>query len=116
MSRLLKGIILGLLTAVTGLIMGLTHFGLDLEENVGLDMLFKLRGAKQAPSDVVIINIDKVSADNLNLPDDFRKWPRSLHGKLTEILAEKGATAIAFDISFQEPTSPEEDNAFADAV
>ncbi|OGW51450.1 MAG: hypothetical protein A2Y81_07525 [Nitrospirae bacterium RBG_13_43_8] len=33
-----------------------------------------------------------------------------------ENLAEKGAAVIAFDISFLEPTSPGEDNAFADAA
>jgi len=116
MSRLSKGIILGLLTGIIGLVIGLVPFGLDIEENVGLDVLFKLRGPRQAPSDVVIVNVDKVSADNLNLPDDIRKWPRSLHGKLTENLAERGASVIIFDISFLEPTSPKEDNAFADAV
>jgi len=96
--------------------MGLIPFGINLEENVGLDVLFNLRGTRKAPSDVVIVNVDKVSADNLNLPDDLRKWPRSLHGKLTEILTERGATVIAFDLSFLEPSSPREDNAFADAV
>ena len=116
MSRLSNGLILGLVTGITGLIMGLIPFGLDIEENVGLDVLFKLRGPRKAPSDVVIVNVDKVSADNLNLPDDLRKWPRSLHGKLTEILTERGATVIAFDLSFLEPSSPREDNAFADAV
>ena len=34
-------------------------FGFDLEENVGLDILFKLRGARPAPYDVVIVSIDK---------------------------------------------------------
>ena len=116
MSRLSNGLVLGLFTGITGLIMGLIPFGLDIEENVGLDVLFKLRGPRKAPSDVVIVNVDKVSADNLNLPDDLRKWPRSLHGKLTEILTERGATVIAFDLSFLEPSSPREDNAFADAV
>ena len=116
MSRLSKGIILGLLTGIIGLVIGLIPFGLDIEENVGLDVLFKLRGPRQAPPGVVVVNLDKVSADNLNLPDDIRKWPRSLHGKLTENLAERGASVIIFDISFLEPTSPKEDNAFADAV
>jgi len=116
MSRLSKAIIFGLLTGIIGVVIGLTPFGFDLEENLGLDVLFRLRGIRQAPSDVIVVNVDKVSADNLNLPDDFRKWPRSLHGRLTENLAKKGAAVIAFDFSFLEPTSPREDIAFADAV
>ncbi len=116
MSRLSKAVILGLLTGIIGLIIGLIPFGLDLEENVGLDVLFKLRGVRQAPPDVIIVTVDKVSADNLNLPDDLRKWPRSFHGRLTENLVERGATVIVFDISFFEPSSPKEDNAFADAM
>jgi adenylate cyclase len=116
MSRLSKGIILGLLTGITGVVISVIPFGLSLEENVGLDVLFMLRGTRHAPSDVIVVNVDKVSADNLNLPDDLRKWPRSLHGRLAENLAKKGAAVIAFDISFLEPTLPREDNAFADAV
>jgi adenylate cyclase len=116
MSRLSKGIILGLLTGILGVVIGLIPFGLSLEEDVGLHILFTLRVTRQAPSDVIVVNVDKVSADNLNLPDDLRKWPRSLHGKLSENLARKGAAVIAFDISFLEPTSPREDNAFGNAV
>jgi len=56
MSRLSKGLILGLFIGITGLIMGLIPFGLDIEEKVGLDILFNLRGTRQAPSDVIIIN------------------------------------------------------------
>jgi adenylate cyclase len=73
MSRLIKGITVGLFTGIAGLIMGLIPFGLDIEENVGLDILFNLRGTRQAPSDVIIINVDKISADNLDLPDDLWK-------------------------------------------
>jgi adenylate cyclase len=116
MSRLSKAIILGLLIGIIGMVIGLIHFGLDLEENVGLDVLFTLRGTRQAPPDVIVVNVDKISADNLNLPDDLRKWPRSLHGRLTENLAKKGAAVIAFDISFLEPTTPKEDIAFSEAV
>jgi adenylate cyclase len=116
MSRLSKGLIVGLFLGIAGLIIGLIPFGLNLEENVGLDILFTLRGARQVPSDVIVINVDKISADNLGLPDDLRKWPRSVHGRLTESLVARGATVIAFDISFLEPSSPKEDNAFGDAV
>ncbi len=116
MSRLYKAIILGLLTGIVGLGIGLTPFGLDLEENIGLDLLFTLRGARQPPSDVVIVSIDRKSAQNLNIPQAPRKWPRSLHAHLVENLVKEGATVIAFDLIFDEMKSPQEDHLFAETI
>ena len=116
MSRLSKAIILGFLTGVVGLGVGLTPFGLDLEENIGLDLLFTLRGARQPPSDVIIVSIDRKSAENLNVSQAPRKWPRSLHARLIENLFKEGARVIAFDLIFDEMKSPEEDNLFAETI
>ena len=44
MSRLYKAVVVGFLTGILGLGISLTPFGLDLEEALGLDLLFKLRG------------------------------------------------------------------------
>jgi adenylate cyclase len=115
-SRIFKGIFLGLLVGVAGLVICPFHFALDIEENAGLGLLFKLRGARQAPSDAVVVSIDKESAENLNLPDNPDKWPRSLHARLTENLAREGARVIAFDVHFIEPRSAEDDNLFAEAM
>ncbi|NVM26003.1 MAG: hypothetical protein HWN70_08835, partial [Desulfobacterales bacterium] len=68
MSRLSKAITVGLVTGIVGLVGSLVPVGLHVEENIGLDLLFKLRGAREVPSDVIIVTMDKVSADNLNLP------------------------------------------------
>ena len=92
MSRWSKAIIIGLLTSLLGL--GLLPFGHQLEENVGVDLLFRLRGAREAPSDVLIVSIDKVSAAHLNLPPEPAKWPRTLHAHLTEYLAEQGVDPL----------------------
>ena len=116
MSRLSKAITVGLVTAIVGLVGSLVPVGLHVEENIGLDLLFKLRGAREVPSDVIIVTMDKVSADNLNLPPEPEKWPRSLHARLTKNLAKGGAAVIVFDIIFDEPRSPEHDNLFAEAI
>jgi adenylate cyclase len=116
MSRLSKAIILGLLTGIVGLGVGLTPFGLDLEENIGLNLLFTLRGGRQPPSDVVIVSIDRKSAEHLDVAQVPRKWPRSLHARLIENLVKEGATVIAFDLIFDEMKSPEEDNLFAETI
>ena len=104
-SRLLRAIILGILTGMLGLVLSLLPFGLDYEEDVGLDLLFKLRGEKRPPSDVVVVSIDKESCETLNLPDNPDKWPRSVHARLIENLAKEGAKVIAFDVHFIEPRS-----------
>jgi adenylate cyclase len=116
MSRLAKAVIAGLVTGILGVVLSALPFGLDLEEDVDLYLLFKLRGTREAPADVVIVNIDKASAEKLNIPADPEKWPRSLHARLTENLAQKGASVVAFDIIFDEASSKQEDNLFSKAI
>ena len=116
LSRLSNAAILGILTGTIGVIASVLPLGLDLDETVGLDVLFRLRGERPAPPDVVVVSIDKESCECLNLPDNPDKWPRSTHARLTEILAKEGARVIAFDVHFIEPRSPEDDNLFAGAI
>ena len=114
MSPRSKIVVMSLMTGVLGL--SLLPFASDLEEKIGLDLLFKMRGSRRASSDVVIVTIDKASAANLNLPPEPEKWPRSLHASLTDNLAKAGAAVIAFDMLFDEGRSPEYDNLFAKAI
>jgi adenylate cyclase len=89
---------------------------LSFEENAGLGLLFKIRGVRQAVSDVVVVSIDKDSSEKLHISDNPDKWPRSLHARLTENLAKEGAKVIAFDVHFIEPRTAEDDQLFAGAV
>ena len=116
MSRLSKAIIVSLLIGIMGVIASHVPIGFDLEENIGLDLLFRLRGVREPPSDVIIVTLDKASADNLKLPAEPEKWPRSLHASLTENLVKQGAAVIAFDMIFDEPGLIEDDNLFAQAI
>ena len=115
-SRIVQSAILGLMIGIAGLGASLAPFGLYLEENIGLELLFRLRGSRVAPREVLIVAIDKDSSDRLNLPNDLRKWPRSLHARLTDTLAKNGAAVIAFDIFFEDPRSPSEDEQFAESI
>jgi hypothetical protein len=99
MSRFSKAVTVGLVTGILGLVASLIPVGLHLEESVGLDLLFRLRGAREVPRDVMIVSMDKVSADNLNLPPDPKKWPRSLHARLTENLARQLLPLTLFSMS-----------------
>ena len=116
MARLSKAIIICLLFGILGVIASLVPIGLDLEENLGLNLLFRLRGVKDPPSDVIIVSLDRASSDNLKLPADPEKWPRSFHADLTENLSRQGAAVIVFDMTFDKPDTMEHDNLFAQAI
>ncbi|MFQ5963498.1 MAG: CHASE2 domain-containing protein [Candidatus Scalinduaceae bacterium] len=116
MVNIWKAVFLGLLTGITGLVVSLILFRLIFDENVDIDMFFKLRGQRQPPHDVIIVNMDKFSADKLSLPYDLKKWPRSYHARLTDNLVRAGAVVIAFDVMFNETRSTEDDNLFARAI
>ncbi len=116
MSRLTKGTFLGVAAGVLGIIASSTPAGLYLEEKFGLEILFRLRGHRTPPPDVVVVSIDKESADSLDQDPDITNWPRSLHARLTETLAEGGAAVIAFDVFFEEYADLEGDLAFAGAM
>ncbi|RPI38507.1 MAG: adenylate/guanylate cyclase domain-containing protein [Nitrospiraceae bacterium] len=116
MSRLAKSIIFGIIIGVTGVMISFVPFSLDVEENIGLNVLFNLRGSRNAPPEVVVVGIDRESSDALNLPGDPRKWPRSLHARLVNNLISAGAAVIAFDMTFEDPGPADEDRVFAEAV
>ena len=116
MPRLRKTILFGLLVAIIGVVATFLDFAHELEENSGLGLLFKLRGVKPAPSEVVIISIDRESSERLSLPDNPDRWQRSLHARLIEKLATEGANVITFDLYFIDPRSSEEDILLAEAI
>jgi serine phosphatase RsbU (regulator of sigma subunit) len=115
-SRLFKAIILGLVIGVVGMLLSPFRFALNLEENTGLGLLFKLRGVEQPSGEVVVVSIEKESSDHLNLPNNPDKWPRSLHAQLVDNLVNEGAAAITFDVHFIEPRNPEYDQLFAASI
>lgn len=115
-TRRCKAVSLGLLTGVLGLTVSLLPLGHDLEEGMGLALLFKLRGERPAPPDVVVIAVDKASAEQLALPLDRMAWDRSHHARLIQKLTHAGAGVIAFDLMFDQARSAAEDRVFADAI
>ena len=86
------------------------------EENLGLHMLYLLRGPRKPPDDVVVVAIDRESARSLHLPTAPHKWPRSLHARLLERLNAQQAAVICFDLIFYDVQDPSGDQAFAAAI
>jgi len=115
-KRLLKAAILGLVVGIIGIIISPFQFAMNLEEDDGLGLLFKLRGPLTPPDDVVVVSIDKQSSDKLNLNNNPDKWPRSIHARLVENLTNEGAKVVAFDVHFIEPKIAEDDSLFAQAI
>jgi adenylate cyclase len=116
LSHPFKAIVLGIFIGIIGLVIALIPFGLALEEDAGLTILFKMRGARKNPSDVIVISLDKQTADRMNLPPDIDEWPRSIYSKLIETLVRNKATVIAVDIFFGKSRSSKDDKSFADAI
>jgi adenylate cyclase len=100
------------LTAAAGLVF-LALFGGDLEEVYGLDLLFQLRGPAPAPPGIVVVAIDRASAERLGLPSP--PWPRTVHADLIRKLDQSGAAAIVFDLLFDKER-PSEDKELAGAM
>ena len=115
-SNQFSSLLVALLVIVAGFASALSPFGRWLEEDIGLPWLFKLRGEITAPKNVAVISIDQNSAHKLGLPAKPRKWPRYYHGKLVEQLAAHGATAIGFDIIFDEKRDPQDNRRFANGI
>lgn len=90
--------------------------GINVEEGLGLNWLFQMRGIRPQPEQVVVVSTDRQSAYKLGLPQEPYKWPRSLHGKLVSRLAEQGAKVIVFDLFFKDLGSQEENAKFAEAM
>jgi adenylate cyclase len=91
-------------------------YGLDVLNGSELDTIdarFDIRGDRGPPDDVVVVEIDDISFNELGQAWPF---PRSLHAEAIDRLRRGGARVIAYDIQFTEPTKPREDNALISAV
>jgi adenylate cyclase len=112
----IKACIFGLVIGLIGLVLSFLPLSRGFEEDVGLGLLFQLRGVRPPPTDVVVVSIDHDSSDHFNVPNNPDKWPRSLHARLTDRLVQAGASVITFDVHFLEPRSPADDQLFETAL
>ena len=104
-----------LAVALSGLL--LNSLSAPLEEDLGLGLLYALRGPEPAPDRVVIVGIDHESALRLQTPDDPHDWPRRRHAELIGHAQRLGAELVAFNIFFGGPSDdPGADRAMADAM
>ena len=113
LHRLRLGMFLGV-----GLIAAALAFGADAagilqsQEQATVDVRFSIRGPHAAPKNIVIVQIDDVTFNDLH----FLRLPRALHAKVIDRLHQDGAKVIAYDIQFTERTDDKNDNALIAAV
>ncbi|HUQ50588.1 MAG TPA: adenylate/guanylate cyclase domain-containing protein [Gammaproteobacteria bacterium] len=99
-----------------GLVASLIPSTFELEEFLGLNVLFRLRGAVEPPAEVVIVGISREAARALGQTEELDTWPRELHAQLVDRLAAAGVTTIAFDLIFSEPREGPGDELFAKSI
>lgn len=87
--------------------------GLDRSELDTVDARFSIRGTEAPPEDLAVVAVDDISFGDL---DERWPFPRSLHGRMVEVLSGAGARAILYDVQFTEPTEPREDNALISSI
>ena len=86
--------------------------GLEL---MTVDARFDARGPQPPPAEIVVVGIEDQSFNDY--ADTAFPFPRRLHARVIERLADAGARVIAYDIQFTEPSASERDDiALVDAV
>lgn len=132
MRRGSRVFVLAALVGALGGAVSSSQIGFGLEEEIGLNALFRLRGARTAPEETVVVRYDRDTLARLrSLPFDRTAWPEPMAGCaarhrelsglddavtmdrlprtvqtcLIEELHRRGAAVIAFDIGFRnDPT------------
>jgi adenylate cyclase len=96
---------------------GVASYGFDLLENEELDSVdtrFSIRGDRDAPEEIVFVEIDD---STFNVLKSQFPLPRIHHANVINNLAADGAKAIAYDVQFTEPgPDPKQDNALVLSV
>ncbi len=117
MGRPLSGLALGFAVGLLGVVATSIPRVSEIEEDFELRWLFQLRGATQAPPEVVVVAMDEKSAQELGVPSKPSEWPRNLHAQLIDRLSRAGARVICFDLTFDTPSrAPQHDLEFAAAI
>jgi len=77
------------------------------------DLVTVATAPRQSQLPITIVGIDEASFAELK---QRWPWPRQMHAKVIERLAQGGASVIVMDLLFSENATPEEDRAMAKAI
>jgi len=110
-------LIVAVLAAAIGVLGYATHL-LRRSENQTIDARFSIRGARKAPSDFVLVQIDNATLQQLaraKLHSEF-PFPRRYDATVIDRLRSAGARTIALDLEFTHETDVRDDNALIEAI
>ncbi len=81
-------------------------------------MLAQHAQSRTPPPDIVLVDIDQKSLEELNEIAGSWPWPRAIHGELIDGLARWRPKAVAFDVKFNESDAfrPDSDAVFREIV
>jgi len=84
----------------------------DTELNT-VDTRFEVRGWKKPPNDLVVVEVDAATFQDLD-----RRWPfpRRVHAKAVDDVAKDKPRVIAYDVQFTESSSFEDEFALLEAI
>ena len=99
-----------------GMFLRPTSLGVRLEEEVGLRWLFAVRGPVSPPPDVVVVSIDKGSAQQLGMEPRVWPPPRYIHAAIIRSLHRHGVSAIVMDVWFEGHRVTADDDELARAM
>lgn len=81
-----------------------------------LNVLFRLRGARPSPADIVIVAIDDQSLQTIGQRHGPWPWPRSVMASALDRLTQAKPRSIGLDVIYAEPSNPEDDQRLAAAL
>ncbi|QZA76717.1 adenylate/guanylate cyclase domain-containing protein [Deefgea tanakiae] len=99
---------------------GWLHYGAIVDQRFGDVLQRQLAQSRPASKDIVIIDIDQKSLEEMNEKAESGSWPwpRSIHGEMVQYIAAQNPQAIVFDILFNEPDTfrPEHDQILQESI
>lgn len=102
-SKLVRGLLVGLVAAAIGVILFFTGV-LDAAENTTWDVRVRaLASPTEATEDVVLVMVEQSDLDEMLAVNGIGwPWPRSLYGFMVEFAREAGAASFTFDIILED--------------
>jgi adenylate cyclase len=113
---ILRSTLFGMIIGLLGIVISLSPGSAAWEEDIGLSLLFEIRGQRQPPDQIAIISINGQTALQLGLGEEIPEWPRSLHAELINRLTDAGVAAIVYDIFFKKARQPDANKLMAKAL
>lgn len=100
----------GIAVGVLGLALSAIPWVLEIDEAVGLGALFRFRGPVEPPGDVVVVSVSRDAAAAVGQGSELDEWRRAVHADLIDAVTRAGAASVIFDIIFDKPREPAEDD------